>query len=327
MSAIYITRNSDFFRACLKKGWAEGRPRNIKLPEEDPSKIAYYLDFIYTSKLPTEAYTAKQSQSTVVRVMLATLYNLGERMLDTRFRNAIINEFIRIDSFCKYLNLLIPNSEPSTTPPTGQILPPTLDFNADNTVTLLAGPDKVKSTVHGPYLARASKFFDTALEKEWLEGRTQVIELPEETLASVAYYLQYIYAQQLPTAGYTPPTFSNEHKSPAFVLLAELYVLGERRLDSTFRNAILQEMIRLEVLDAGTHAHPGTDAINIIYQGTLSLSPARRLMVDMSANSSAIKFVTRDSDPAFLYELAQALLARSSPAYSGLWMHREKYHV
>lgn len=55
----YLARSSDFFAACLKKGWAEGESRVVKLPEESISDVAYYLDFLYKAILPTAIYTSE----------------------------------------------------------------------------------------------------------------------------------------------------------------------------------------------------------------------------------------------------------------------------
>lgn len=52
-----ITAHSEFFAASLKKEWIEGQAREIKLPEEEPEIMAYYIEFVYFSKLPTDIYT------------------------------------------------------------------------------------------------------------------------------------------------------------------------------------------------------------------------------------------------------------------------------
>lgn len=39
-----ITRTSEFFATALKKAWLEGQTKLIKLPEEDPVHLTYYLE-------------------------------------------------------------------------------------------------------------------------------------------------------------------------------------------------------------------------------------------------------------------------------------------
>jgi hypothetical protein len=51
--STYLTVRSEFFRAALSKHWKEGQSRVIKLPEDDPTTVAQYLDFVYKDMLPT----------------------------------------------------------------------------------------------------------------------------------------------------------------------------------------------------------------------------------------------------------------------------------
>lgn len=166
-------------------------------------------------------------------------------------------------------------------------LTPSYKFNAENVVTLLVGPQKHNMIVHSGYLARTSEFFASALKKEWAEGQTRTIELDEETPELMAHYLDWMYTSELPTKE-CRPWDPDASKVAANNLLAELYVLGEHRLDSQLRNAIIAEFIRhREPLRdvARCSSFQRADAINIIYQGTPPGSAARRLMVDLSFRS------------------------------------------
>lgn len=154
--------------------------------------------------------------------------------------------------------------------------------------------------------------FASALKKEWSEGQTWTIELDEETPELIAHYLDWLYTTDLPTKGCG--SFGlNASKVAANDLLAELYVLGERRLDSTLRNAIITEFIRLRLLFhdvAGCQPSQRVSAINIVYQGTPAELPARRLMVDLSLRSGCPKCYTADDlDKAFLIDMTQAFFA------------------
>lgn len=165
-------------------------------------------------------------------------------------------------------------------------LKPSYKFNAENVVTLLIGPDEQKMVVHTSYLARTSDFFATALKQVWLEGQTRTIKLYEETPELMAHYLNWIYSSELPTKDCSRLHLESA-KIAAHDLLAELYVLGERRLDSDFRNAITAEFIRLTPI---LHVTPGCQPsrrvrpVNAIYHGTPAGSPARRLLVHLHAS-------------------------------------------
>lgn len=90
----YLTRNSEFFKAAMKKEWAEGQIRVIKLPEDDLATMVDYLAFTYSRDLPTLHLTGSPMVDGWTR--LAKLYLLGERILDKCIRNAVVSEFLRI---------------------------------------------------------------------------------------------------------------------------------------------------------------------------------------------------------------------------------------
>lgn len=50
----HITRDSEFFSAALGEARIEGQVTFINLPSEDPVHLAYYLDWVYDRKLPTD---------------------------------------------------------------------------------------------------------------------------------------------------------------------------------------------------------------------------------------------------------------------------------
>lgn len=97
----FVTRDSDFFTTALKKKWAEGQTRVIKLPEERPEVVSHYLNYTYTKALPSHTVSWEPAdtfteRSNEYQVLLAELYVLGERLLDTSIRNAAIEETIRL---------------------------------------------------------------------------------------------------------------------------------------------------------------------------------------------------------------------------------------
>ena len=94
-----IARNSDFFKAALKKERAEGQERIVKLPEEScVESFAKYLNFAYREKLPTESIKLRADESFTDNPYgeLGRIYVIGERMLDKAVQNAVVREFIRL---------------------------------------------------------------------------------------------------------------------------------------------------------------------------------------------------------------------------------------
>lgn len=43
-----------------------------------------------------------------------------------------------------------------------------------------------------------SPFFRIALKKEWLDGRTRQIDLPDDDVITIEYYVHFLYTQQVP---------------------------------------------------------------------------------------------------------------------------------
>ena len=94
----FIVRNSEFFSAAMKKVWAEGQKRIIKLPEEDVAIMTSYLTFAYGHQLPTSTITAAPSGGFDAGQwqLLVELYLVGDRMLDKHIQNAVIKEILRL---------------------------------------------------------------------------------------------------------------------------------------------------------------------------------------------------------------------------------------
>jgi hypothetical protein len=199
----------------------------------------------------------------------------------------------------------------------GEDLTPTRMFRPDNLVTLDVGPDHQKIIVHKHYIARTSEFFAAALKETWTEGHTRTIPMPEEVPEHMEHYCDYLYSGKLPTQVITD-RWADNRMEHAFTLLANLYVLGERRLDKVFRNAVVREMLRVRgvpirmTISPRTYVpcNPLTATVNTLYHGTPEGSPARRLMVDIVIMSGEKDWHSSDVDPAFSFDVMQGFLAK-----------------
>lgn len=180
-------------------------------------------------------------------------------------------------------------------------------YHRDDMVVLLVGPEEIEIHAHGAYLCRHSEFFQAALKEEWIEGQTRSVKLPKEQPETVAQYLDFIYGRCLPTK-----TMKKFHgRGRAYNVLAELFALGERLLDSKTRNAVISELVRLTTYNKdGTLGYfPNTNAVRTLYRCTTNASPARRLMVDFYISADP-KCVTDKAHSAFARDLARTLLSR-----------------
>jgi hypothetical protein len=156
-----------------------------------------------------------------------------------------------------------------------------------------------------------SQPFRAALKKQWTEGQTRVIRLPEESPESVQQYVAYLYGRGLPTrylTGEFPHMVTEDHHD----MLAELYVLGERVLNAKHQNMIIYEMLRLTQIEdglSGDREYPGATTVNIIYGGTTPDSPFRRLLVDLAVAYGEQEWLENPvPDSQYLLDLGKSFL-------------------
>jgi hypothetical protein len=178
---------------------------------------------------------------------------------------------------------------------------PISSYGKDDMVTLLVGEDEEEMFAYRRYLSLYSGSFEAALKKEWVEGQTRTVKFPEGDPETVTFYLDFLYGKGLPTY-----STKSESDSESHCILAELYVLGERRMYSKIQNATLNEILRLTRV--GKRYYPDFPAIDIIYKSTTATSPARRLLVDLYVSHGTATLIWTGMHPVFCQELAMALL-------------------
>jgi hypothetical protein len=170
------------------------------------------------------------------------------------------------------------STPPSSPPPSAS--PHRTKYSQDDLVTLLIGPDERKMLAFGNQLSKNSEFFKSALKKQWGEGQTRVIRLPEDDAEKVEGYLDFVYGRVLPSSAIG---CADEFKSASYEPILQLYTFGERILDTSIRNAVIKEILRLSNLedDDGACWQPSFTDVEVIYEGTPAGSAARRLLVDI----------------------------------------------
>jgi hypothetical protein len=196
--------------------------------------------------------------------------------------------------------------------PDATLAAPLFSFNKSDVVTLLAGPDEHELIVYESCITRNSDFFRAAMKKEWTEGQTRTIKLPEEDcIETLTHYLNYAYSQKLPTDRITAVA-STGFPEGTWTTLANIYVLGERMLDQSVQHAVIKELTRLPKLTCEANKSnksfsPNAEAISLIYDGTTAGSPARRLMVDYHVARGYESWLGAHHHAAFVLDLAKAL--------------------
>ena len=199
-------------------------------------------------------------------------------------------------------------ADPGTTMAT-----PTFSLREDELITLFVGPEEHKLVVHESCITRNSDFFKAAMKKEWTEGQTRSIQLPEETcVETFVYYLNFAYHGKLPTEEIVTKAKTGFIDKP-FDVLGNIYVLGERMLDRVIQNAVISEILRLVKIkskDSGVCHNPGPRMITTVYDGTSVGSPLRRLLIDLYVTKGSGTWdCSKHSE--FLTDLWKALMEKT----------------
>jgi len=203
----------------------------------------------------------------------------------------------------------LPPTQPAMAEPGTTMIPPAFSLRKDDLVTLLIGPEEEEFIVHESCITRNSDFFKAAMRKEWIEGQARIIRLPEETrIESFVIYLNFAYHEQLPSRGIMA-FVDDVPLREGYIRLAEIYVIGERMLDKLVRNAVTQELLRLTTLESpnGSRTFLGSSNIAMLYNGTSTGSPMRRMIVDFYATYGSADWPYKSQHHEFLEDLAKRL--------------------
>ena len=186
-------------------------------------------------------------------------------------------------------------------------------FDKGDSVTLIVGPEKHELLVHANYIVRSSKFFKTALKKEWREGQTRKISLPTDDYETVTDYMRFIYSDKFPgpqTENLTQASTSH-FAAQRFIPLAKLYVLGHRMMDDAVKKAVIRELHRISTQCHCGTCFPGCETVNIIYDGTMEGDPVRSLLIDIYLCHGRDNQLSSSHDSGFLLAVSRILLGKA----------------
>ncbi|KAF2130162.1 hypothetical protein P153DRAFT_290245 [Dothidotthia symphoricarpi CBS 119687] len=168
---------------------------------------------------------------------------------------------------------------------------------------VLVGEKKFR--IHKTHLRSSSDFFKNATKAEWTDpdDPAKPIDLSDESPDTFEAYGHWLYSRKI---------LAKEELGATWNHLAHLYVLGEKLMDKTFQDAVIDTMIGF---NGSKRTTPASDAIIIIYKGTPGGSPARRLMVDFYAYMATsnwsglhLKNISEFRGTEFLEELVPMLI-------------------
>jgi hypothetical protein len=179
-------------------------------------------------------------------------------------------------------------------------------------------PHNKSFVAHESFLTSRSEFFRCAMNGNWTESESRVVELPEGAPDVFAIYLDYAYTGQLTTmrkskeelALLSPEIFIKSIENEYFDLF-QLYVLAEKLQDVAAKNATLTAAIDISSMGSamGLCRMPELCVVDVIYDGTTEGSPARRLVTDLYSTLSIKYFLELDTETLhkdFVTDLAKA---------------------
>ncbi|KAJ4365564.1 hypothetical protein N0V83_008184 [Neocucurbitaria cava] len=88
-----LRKSSLFFDNAMKPEWAASKldPRDVDLTDEDPEVFKVYLHWLYMRTLPTVHRDLNLRGQKHEFDQLSNCYILGEKLMDVRFKNAILD--------------------------------------------------------------------------------------------------------------------------------------------------------------------------------------------------------------------------------------------
>lgn len=142
--------------------------------------------------------------------------------------------------------------------------------------------------IHRSLLTRNSRFFTAALDGQFKEGNTQVVNFPEESPDTFAFFAQWLYTHDLKhealdvteQSSVQGNEGSRKATKPAYFKLLHLYALADRLGVEAIRNEIVNKVMSLA---EETNSVPTPTDTWVLYENIRDGAPIRKLVVDLFA--------------------------------------------
>lgn len=154
-------------------------------------------------------------------------------------------------------------------------------------------------------------FFKAAMNRQSKEGQIRTLRLPEDNVETITSYLTFTYSNNLPTSNLTigVPALDD------WMMLAKLYVLGERFLDSVIRDAAVREILRISTMpdkNGACHFFPAA-ASNMFFDHLPEGSPICQLIIDEHVSAGEECWLVPGEDhPVLVLSLSRALMEKAA---------------
>ena len=137
------------------------------------------------------------------------------------------------------------------------------------------------------------------------------MKLSEEEFEPVTAYVHWLYKRAIPNHLENRGN-EDQYEQQCYIHLSKLYALGERAIDCEFQNRVIDAIVATRRAPAeGIQYNPIGEAVNIIYENTTRLAPARKLMVQIWYDYGRSKWLTQSTaklNHDFMEDVMSALL-------------------
>jgi hypothetical protein len=114
-----ISHRSEFVRLALRGEWKEAQERTVQLPEDDTEVFSVYQQWLYSGLIHTSCDTSFSGTDNEYETLVKA-YILGEKFMDTDFKDAIMDAIVdklrSLRRFDTRLTTLVFSNTPSTSP-------------------------------------------------------------------------------------------------------------------------------------------------------------------------------------------------------------------
>ncbi|KAF2217938.1 hypothetical protein CERZMDRAFT_80577 [Cercospora zeae-maydis SCOH1-5] len=147
-----------------------------------------------------------------------------------------------------------------------------IDFSSAE-IRVIVGPAQKCFHVHESLIRKYSPYFKTALDGTWREGKRGVVEMVEDDEQAFNIYMNWLYRKKIHL---DMPDITNrtEELDAAWIRLFSTYALGDKLLDSYFKDALTDAT----VFCVARFGLPPVEALHFLYDMTPPESPMRLLM-------------------------------------------------
>lgn len=149
---------------------------------------------------------------------------------------------------------------------------------SDKCINIIVSKDEDDQTftIHAEHITPRARLFQDATPGT-------LIHIPDQDPNIFAAYTHYLYTNTLAILDST----SSNLPAATIHTIAQLYTLAEKLEDVRAQEEFLKALIdEADKTTAGDDAHfPGISVVSIIYEGTVSGSPARKALVDLYTHS------------------------------------------